>query len=308
MSTVVAGGIGAQSVAGIGRPSFWGLMRGEWLKLSRMWALWIMVSLMFGGFILVGLLFDQTNHLANTVADAPVRALATVVETPLFLIRVFWGMMVIILTARLIGAEYSSGAVRVILARGVGRLQLLFAKLSVIALVAVVGAVIFAVFAGALELIDLRLATGSLDVFKYATASFWTDARSYALSVLVSLGVSILMATTVTSLARSLAVGVTASVLWFPIDNFVRILFALAIRLTKWSFWSLLSGDFLGPNLNAMANLVTSGHMPDVLGFGQFLTPITPVTGGHTLLVAAIYALVFLAVTLWVTATRDVRE
>jgi ABC-type transport system involved in multi-copper enzyme maturation permease subunit len=290
------------------RPSFWGLMRGEWLKLSRMWTLWIMVGLMFGGFVLVGLLFVQTNHLANIAADAPIRALATVVELPLFLIRVFWGTMVIILTARLIGTEYTSGTVRVILARGVGRLQLLFAKLSVLALVAFIGAVVFAIFAALIELVDLRVATGSLDVLNYATVGFWNDARSYALSVLVSLGVSILMATTVTSLARSLAVGLTISVLWFPIDNMSRILLALAARLTKWSFWGLLSGDLLGPNLNAMGNLVTSGQMPDVLGFGQFLTPLTPVTGGHTLLIAAIYAVVFLAVTLWVTATRDVRE
>jgi ABC-type transport system involved in multi-copper enzyme maturation permease subunit len=305
---MAASGISAQPVVGAVRPSFWGLMRGEWLKLSRQWTLWIMVGLMFGGFILYALLLAQTNHLANTAAEAPIRALATVVETPLFLIRVFWGVMVIILTARLIGTEYTSGTVRVILARGVGRVQLLFAKLSVVALVAVIGAVAFAIFAALLELVDLRVTTGSLDVFNYATAGFWNDARSYALAVLVSLGVSILMATAVTSLARSLAVGLTASVLWFPIDNFARILLALAARLTTWSFWGLLSGDFLGPNLNAMGNLVTSGHMPDVLGFGQFLTPLTPVTGGHTLLVAAIYALVFLAVTLWVTATRDVRE
>jgi ABC-2 type transport system permease protein len=307
VATITAGAIAARPGAGVRRPSFLGLMCGEWLKLSRMWALWIMVGLMFGGFILVGLLFDQTNHLANTAAYAPIRALATVVETPLFLIRVFWGMMVIILTARLIGAEYSSGTVRVILARGVGRLQLLFAKLSVIALVAVLGAVVFAAFAGAIELIDLRLATGSLDLFNAAPAGFWADAWNYALSVLASLGVSILMATAVTSLARSLAVGVTASVLWFPIDNLTRILLALAILLTKWSFWSLLTGDLLGPNLNVMGPYVIS-VMPDVLGFGRTLGTLTPVDGAHTLLVAAIYAVAFLAVALWVTVTRDVRE
>lgn len=307
MSTVTAGGVSAQPGTGVGRPSFLGLMRGEWLKLNRMWTLWIMVGLMFGGFILVGLLLDQTGHFGDVAHITPLRAVATVVEMPLFLIRVFWGMMVIILTARLIGSEYSSGAVRVIYSRGVGRLQLLFAKLAVIALVAVVGAVVFAAFAGGIELINVRVATGSLDVFKSATAQFWTDAWNYALTVLVSLGVSILMATAVTSLARSLSVGVTASVLWFPIDNLARILLALADRLTRWSFWALLTGDLLGPNLNVMGPQVIS-VMPDVLGFGRTLGTLTPVTGAHTLLVAAIYAVIFLAVSLWVTATRDVRE
>ena len=80
--------------------------------------------------------------------------------------------------------------------------------------------------------------------------------------MLVSLGVSILMAAAVTALTRSLAAGLTVSVIWFPIDNFSVIILILGDRLTKWDFWSLLSGDFLGLNLNAMRGLVMSQNTP----------------------------------------------
>ncbi|HEU0027467.1 MAG TPA: ABC transporter permease [Ktedonobacterales bacterium] len=287
-------------------PSFLGLMRGEWLKVSRQWTVWIMVGLMFAGYILYTVFLIQGTYLPDTIAQDPLWVLVKLTQSPLFLLRVFWGMMIIILTARLIGMEYSGGTARIILARGVGRLQLLFAKLSVMTLIMLAGAVVFTAFAGALELLGVRAVVGNLDVFKAADATFWADTRNYALSVLVSLGVSILLAAAVSSVTRSLVVGLTASAIWFPIDNFVAILLVLGDHLTHWGFWSLVSGDFLGLNLNVMGDKVMSSHTPPAIG-GLF-QPLTPVTGAHTLLVAAIYAAVFLAVAIGVTATRDVKE
>lgn len=306
MSTVSAGAIAARSGARAARPSFWGLMRGEWLKVTRMWTFWIMVGLMFAGFALFSYILSQGAHLKDLITFQPLEALAVLTQSPLFLLRVFWGMMIIILTARLIGMEYSGGTVRVILARGVGRLQLLFAQLSVMALITLIGSAVFLAFAGALELIGLQSIAGNLDLFKSADATFWADTRAYALATLISLGVSILLAAAVTSVTRSLAAGLTVSVIWFPIDNFSVILLILGDRLTGWGFWRLVSGDFLGLNLNAMSNLVMSKSTPAAIG-GLF-QPLTPVTGAHTLLVTAIYAVVFLAVAIGVTATRDVKE
>src|SRR5579859_5900254 len=198
MSTVSAGAIAARSGARAARPSFWGLMRGEWLKVTRMWTFWIMIGLMFVGFALYDIILAQGPRLHDLITTRPIGALSTLTQGPMFLLRVFWGMMIIILTARLIGMEYSGGTVRVILSRGVGRLQLLFAQLSVMALITLIGSVVFLAFAGALELIDLHAVAGNLDVFKAADATFWSDTRVYALSVLISLGVSILMAAAVT--------------------------------------------------------------------------------------------------------------
>lgn len=286
------------------RPSFLGAMRGEWLKLSRQWTFWIMLGLMVGGYILFTLILG--SNLPDRVASEPRHVLYTFMESDLFLLRVFWGMMMIVLTARLIGMEYSSGTIRVLLGRGVGRLQLLFAKLSVIALVTVICSVLLIIFSSICAVIALEATVHNLDVLKMADATFWADTRAYIGTVAVSLGVSILMAAAVTTVTRSLAAGLTVSVIWFPVDNFSILLLVLGDSLTHWDFWSLVSGDFLGLNLNQMPALALSS--PRLSAIHSFLVPLTPVTLNHTLLVAGIYAVIFLVVMIVMTALPDVKE
>jgi len=301
------GAAGAQAVAERApRPSFFGVMRGEWIKVSRQWTFWIMLGLLVVGYILFTLVLGAGGRLSERIAQSPLGVLYTFMEADLFLLRVFWGMMLIILTARLIGMEYSGGTIRVLLARGVGRLQLLFAKLSVIALIALIGAALLEVFAVLCGLLVVQGAVHNLDVLKAADATFWANTRAYAGSVLVSMGVSILLAAAVTTATRSLAAGLSVSIAWFPIDNFSILLLTLGDRLTGWDFWSLISGDFLGLNLNAMPTLVLSS--PQLSQIRSFLVPLTPVTADHTLLVAGIYAAIFAVVMIVLTALPDVKE
>ena len=189
MATTI-GARGARAVAERApRPSFFGVMRGEWIKVSRQWTFWIMVGLMVVGFILFSLVLGAGGRLSERIAANPLGVLYTFMESDLFLLRVFWGMMLIILTARLIGMEYSGGTIRVLLARGVGRLQLLFAKLSVIALVALIGGALLILFSTLCMLIAVEAKVGNLDVLTYADATFWHNTRAYIGSVLVSSGV-----------------------------------------------------------------------------------------------------------------------
>lgn len=306
MATTI-GAMGAQAVAERApRPSFFGVMRGEWIKVSRQWTFWIMVGLMAVGYLLFTLVLGSGGRLSDRIAQSPVSVLYTFMEADLFLLRVFWGMIMIVLTARLIGMEYSGGTIRVLLARGVGRLQLLFAKLSVIALIALIGGALLVAFAVLCNLIITQGAVHNLDVLKAADATFWANTRAYAGSVLVSLGISILLAAAVTTATRSLAAGLSVSIAWFPVDNFSIILLALGDKLTGWDFWSLISGDFLGLNLNTMPTLVLSN--PAFSQIKSFLIPLTPVTANHTLLVAGIYAAIFAITMVVLTALPDVKE
>jgi ABC-type transport system involved in multi-copper enzyme maturation permease subunit len=306
MATTISGTAGAAVAERAPRPSFFGVMRGEWIKVSRQWTFWIMLGLMVGGYILFTLVLAGGGNLAERIQRAPLQVLYTFMESDLFLLRVFWGMMLIILTARLIGMEYSGGTIRVLLARGVGRLQLLFAKLSVITLIALIGGVLLIVFSTLCALLAVEATTHSLDVLKAADATFWVNTRAYIGSVLVSMGDSILLAAAVTTVTRSLAAGLSVSIAWFPVDNFSILLLVLGDRLTHWDFWSLLSGDFLGLNLNAMPTLVLSNPALSVVS--SFLIPLTPVTANHTLLVAGIYAAAFLVVMVAMAALPDVKE
>ena len=145
-----------------------------------------------------------------------------------------------------------------------------------------------------------------IDVLNTADAVFWQNTRAYIGSVLVSLGVSILMAAAVTTLTRSLAAGLSIAIAWFPVDNFSILLLILGDRLTGWDFWSLVSGDFLGLNLNQMPAVVLTD--PRLSAIGSFLVPLVPVTGAHTMLVAGIYAAIFIVALVALTVIPDVKE
>ncbi len=307
MATTVSGVASAPTATEGGlRPSFLGLMRGEWLKVSRQWTFWIMLGLMVAGYILFTLILARGGHLSDRIGREPLLVLYSFMESTLFLLRVFWGMMLIILTARLIGMEYSSGTIRVVLARGVGRLQLLAAKLSVIALIALVVSVALVIFSTLITMLAVQVTVHNLDVLKAADATFWQNTRAYAGTVLVSEGVSILMAAAVTTLTRSLAAGLSVSIAWFPVDNFSILILVLGDRLTHWDFWSLVSGDFLGLNLNQMPAVVLTN--PRFSALGSPFIPLTPVPGAHTLLVTAIYAVAFVIVMVAFTLLPDVKE
>lgn len=306
MATTMSGTLSAGAIGErVARPSFFGVLRGEWIKVTRMWAFWVMIGLMLIGYVLFAIILTAGGRLDQRLAADPLQGVYTFMTSDLFLLRVFWGMMMIILTARLIGMEYSSGTIRVLLARGVGRLQLLFAKLTVISLIAVIGGALLLVWATLCGLVSVQLATHSLDALKSANATFWADTRLDVASVLVSLGSSILLAAAVTTVTRSLAAGLSVSIAWFPVDNFSILLLTLGDRLTHWDFWSLVSGDFLGLNLNAMSTLLMS---PAGSTIHNFLVPLTPVTGAHTLLVAGIYSAAALVVMITMAALPDVKE
>ena len=290
------------------RPNFVGIVRGELLKVGRQWSAWIMVVLLAGIMTLPKLLDLARPRISELVAQDPLSALYQTMGSDMLVFRVFSGAVLIILTARLIGMEYSGGTIRILLSRGVGRLQLLFAKLLTLAIIGLALLLAGLIYDAVTSVIVLQVTTGNLNALHALNAGFWQDTWLYIQTILVSMCDVILMATAVTVLTRSLTAGLSIALLWFPADNIGTIFFYLAFRLTSSTFWTLITGDFLGPNLNAMASLILPGRA-NVAKFGRaFSTPLVPVTAGHTLLVAGLYAAVFLAVSVVLTARRDVTQ
>ncbi|MEO7002593.1 MAG: ABC transporter permease [Ktedonobacterales bacterium] len=290
------------------RPSFIGLVRGELLKLSRQWSLYIMLVLLAGLICLPFLLFTQRSGYKVELQNAPLQILYRGLGSGMLVLRVFSGVILAILTARLIGMEYSGGTIRVTLARGVGRLQFLYAKLAAMALVAlgmlIGGAALMLLVTGFTSLITL----GNFSAFNAANADFWTDAWTYTSIVALSMGVTILMATAVTVIGRSLAFGVAVSAVFFAADNIGTVFFLLAYLLTKNNFWTLATGDLLGPNINSMAGLFLPQRAASAVFIGAFPTPLVPVTGQHTLIITGVWTVIFVAVALVLTWRRDVKE
>jgi ABC-2 type transport system permease protein len=289
------------------RPSFIGLVRGEFLKVSRQLTTWLMLLALAGVIVLPFLITLTVRDLKADIQAEPLVDLYRIMGQGLTVLRVFSGPVLIIVTARLIGMEYSGGTIRVLLGRGVGRLQLLAAKLLTVSLIAAAILVVGMLLEYALSLFVLRAITGNLDALKAINATFWADTRLYVATVAISMAVTILMAAAITVVARSLAGGLSASIAWFPADNIGLVFFILANLLTKSDFWLLVTGDLLGPNLNEMPRALLSSQAPGS-ATRALEGPLVPVDGGHTLLVAAIYAAIFLAVAVVLTWRRDVKE
>ncbi len=288
-------------------PSFIGIVRGELLKIGRQWTTWLMALVVAGFLTLPFLVFAILNNTKERVTSDPETFRYGAVGTEATMLKVFGGALLIIVTARLIGMEYSSGTIRVLLARGVGRVQLLFGKLTAVTLVALALSILGTVYALLLEALLLAIKVGRLDILTSAPSTFWQDSGVLYLTVLISFGAAILMAAAVAVVGRSLAFGLTAGIVWFPAENFAVLFLLIASRLTGSDFWALVSGDLLGPNLNVMQMNVLPLRAAEAGSF-TFTPPAVPVTGGHTLLVTAIWSAIFFVVAVVLTWRRDVKE
>jgi ABC-2 type transport system permease protein len=286
-------------------PSFFGTVRGELFKMRKQWTTWIMLILLAGIIALPYIVEGYVPRLKNELQTVPLHFLNNLVQTDLSVLRIFIGIFLLILTARVFGQEYQLGTIRILLARGVGRLQLLCAKLLAVVIVALLVLIAALLFNAILTCILTLILTGDLNAFNSLTSTFWSDTGVYLLTVMISMGVTILLAMAVSVVGRSLSFGLSASLAWFPIDNFGVFFLVIAFRVTNNTFWENVSAYLLGPNLNQMS-VALARDPANTTSIG--IPPLATVTGTHTLLVTLAYAVVFVVVALVLTWKRDVKE
>ncbi|HLX39582.1 MAG TPA: hypothetical protein VKR42_03580 [Ktedonobacteraceae bacterium] len=284
-------------------PSFIGLVRGELFKIRKQWTTWIMLGLLVCVMALPNLVLMSVSQLKTRITTAPLDVLYRITGIDLPIIRIFLGFFLLILTARVFGLEYQLGTIRIILGRGVGRLQLLSAKLLAVVLVALAVLVGALVYEGLWSVILFLSFAGNLSVLSAATPTFWSDTGMFLVTVLISMGATILLAMAVTTIGRSLSFGLSFALSWFAVDNFGVVIMTLAFRLTGNDFWQNVTAYFLGPNLNLMQQVIVGSH-PSPVG----ITPLVTVDGTHTLVVALVYSLIFAVTAVVLTRQRDVKE
>jgi ABC-2 type transport system permease protein len=284
------------------RPSFVGAFRGEVLKLSRQRSLW---ALLIGGTLLllvVSLAIFGNDSLKQQYQASQEHFWVNTLSVLGTLFDFGAGIVLLISSSRLFGMEYSSGTIRVLLARGLGRVQLYFAKVAALLLL---GAVLFAGFsaiAAGMMAIAIHSWTGG------GIGALDSVARQYLQVVLVlaalSVGITILLGSAAAIVGRSLAFGVGVAMGFFPADNFGTLILYILQRITRLDLFTNLTAYLLGPNLNVLPALLD----PSLKLRPAFATPFVTVTAQHAELVIAAYALVFLVVALVLVRRRDVLE
>ncbi len=123
MSTTVTNLAAGQGTLAIVRPRFFGIVGGELFKVTRMCSIWISFVLLLGVICLPYLVTATVKAQKTSLQKAPLHFFYNSVSQNLFVLRVFIGFFLIILTACVFGREYQLGTIRVLLARGIGRLQ-----------------------------------------------------------------------------------------------------------------------------------------------------------------------------------------
>jgi ABC-2 type transport system permease protein len=287
------------------RPSFSGTIRGEVLKVSRQLSFWLMLGGAFVLLAIITLAISSASNIQDQLKTDPTAFAYSARDVFGTIFQIGSGIFLLIVGSRLFAMEYSSGTIRIIYARGTGRLRLLLAKMLTLAIIGIVLLAGYALLAGVILALLSNAWTGSISPLQHLPAQFWQDLEMWAVVQGMSMGIVILMAAAAAGIGRSLAFAMAASIAFFPVDNFSVILEALGSRITKQDHpWLNISQYQLGPNLNIVLNLIEPGHHARA----AFAAPLTPVDGTHALVVIGAFTLAFAVIAVGRAVRPDVLE
>jgi ABC-2 type transport system permease protein len=287
------------------RTSFYGTIRGEVLKVSRQLSFWLMLGGAFVLLAIITLALSSASNIQDQLKTDPTGFAYGARDVFGTIFQIGSGIFLLIVGSRLFAMEYSSGTIRIIYARGTGRLRLLLAKMLTLAIIGIVLLAGYALLAGVILALLSNAWTGSISPLQHLPAQFWQDLEMWAVVQGMSMGIVILMAAAAAGIGRSLAFAMAASIAFFPVDNFSVILEALGSRITKQDHpWLNISQYQLGPNLNIVLNLIEPGHHARA----AFAAPLTPVDGTHALVVIGAFTLAFAVIAVGRAVRPDVLE
>jgi len=159
-------------------------VRGEFFKVFRQWTTWILLVLLLGVIILPYIIEFTVPNVKTNIQTDSLHFFYNILSVGLSIVRVFTGMFLLIVAARVVGLEYQLGTIRVLLSRGVGRLQLLFAKILTVTIIALILLVIGLVLNYLLTLLLVAVVTGNLNAYSALNSQFWLDAWTFVLTIL----------------------------------------------------------------------------------------------------------------------------
>src|SRR5207247_11425899 len=128
------------------------------------------------------------------------------------------GIFLLIFGARLIAMEYSSGTIRILYARGTGRLRLLLAKLFTLALVGIMLFAGYVLVVGAILALIILSFSCNFEGISQISNAFWSDLGRCAAVQGISMGMAILLAPAASAPGRALAACFAASRASYPPD------------------------------------------------------------------------------------------
>lgn len=287
------------------RPSFFGAVRGEGIKVSRQLSFWLLIA---GGLALLGFLtlfLTGGQNLRDQLKTDPTGWAYWMRDLFGSYFQAGSSVFLLIIGSRLFAMEYSSGTIRILYARGIGRLRLLLAKMVTLAIVGVAFLAAYLVVFGGIIALFVYSWSGGLAPLQQLPDQFWQGMGIWVLVQGISMGIAILLAAAAAAIGRSLVFALAASLAFFPLDNFAVILEGLGAQITRHDRpWLNVSQYQVGVNLNVLLGLLEPDHHSNFALPG----PLQPVDLTHVLVVIGAFAFGFAVIAAVRTARPDVLE
>ncbi|MFL5696442.1 MAG: ABC transporter permease subunit [Ktedonobacteraceae bacterium] len=212
-------------------------------------------------------------------------------------------ILIIILVSTIVGGEYNSGTIRLMLTRGPSRTQFLLSKVG--AAITCIGLGVVAItIIGVLTGLLLNLATGVAPDFAFFSATWSVHLLLYLLIIILGLFTYAMMALFLSTLGRATATGLAGVLTWsFLIEPVIEVIsnFGRNISGPTGSFFQSLPDYLIGTNISALL-----GNQSQYVFPTSSVAQIAPVSDLHALLVLAAYIVIFIGLAWWITMRRDV--
>lgn len=286
------------------RPSFIGAVGGEVLKLRRQAWIWVMLALAVALFAILATALLQAGNMKAGLEHAPAVFLSDMYDVYQAIFDTGAGIFLLIVSARLVGMEYTSGTIRVLLGRGAGRLRLHLAKLTALVLLGIVLLAGFLLLASVATYAAVVSWEGSAKALTSLPSRSWTDLGIGVGIALGSIVAAVMIGSTAALLGRSLAFGLGVGLAFFPADNMLTYVCILLNQITHQHFFLDLTSYLLGPTLSALPVILET----DRHAHATFLTPQVPVNATHAWLVVGGWLVAMLIGAAVLLKRRDVLE
>lgn len=285
------------------------LLRAELFRIRRQRSNWLLPVVPLAGLALLAALTITSYGLTDLHGKTVLQAARELTDTATLVLEMSLGIPVLLLASRTSAHDYAYGTIRVLIGGGAGRLSVVVAKLTANLVMAACALVIGVALASGVGLLSPVLAQhlGSLP------ATYWREVALDVTAIAISLACCAILGTFTSTVSRSVAVGVTAAMVWFPTENILTGALTFVVATTHSNLASRATGWLLAPNLDHLIQALQPWR--STIEFGavplgeSHANPVGPVGAEQGLLVIGVWAAFLLLASMLSVVTRiDVKE
>jgi len=213
----------------------------------------------------------------------------------------------LILTGSIVGGEYATGTIRLMLTRGPTRAQFLLAKIGIV-IICVLTTVFLLILVGIIVGALFNLTTGIAVDFSFFTGEWLFHAILYVLIAALGLSVYAMIAVCLATLGKTTAAGIAGALIWWFFESTLGGILIIVGALNKGPIGNLLQSIpdyFIGSNISALRD-----HQNQYLINGATQATSTTnthdISDVHAIIVLVVYLVVFIGIAWWVNHQRDI--